>query len=134
MLQALSFLIKVETPAPQALAEIAEAGYFVWPARRRLLKARRRVEQGESLADSLRRGRVVSAAMVPLLKAAERAGNLPWTLAELAESVAQRTLVRARRLSLAAFPVPIIALGLVVGFIWLAIFIPVITMLQEVGR
>src|SRR5205814_494015 len=123
MLQAISFLIKVDTPAPQALEQIAETGYFIWPARRRLRNARRRVEQGESLADSLRRGRIVSTAMLPLVKAAERAGNLPWTLAELAENLAQRTLRRARRLSLIAFPVPIVALGLLVGFIMFAIFV-----------
>ena len=76
----------------------------------------------------------MSAATVPLLKAAERAGNLPWTLAELAENLARRTLVRARRLSLAAFPVPIIALGLVVGFILFAVFVPAITLMQELGR
>jgi type IV pilus assembly protein PilC len=134
MLQAIAFLIKVDTPAPQALAQIAETGYFIRPARRRLRRAGRQVEEGASLADSLRRGGIVSAAMLPLVKAAERAGNLPWALGELAENLAQRTLRRARRLSLITFPVPIVALGLLVGFIMFAIFVPIISLLERIGQ
>ena len=96
MLQSLAMLLKMGRPAPEALAVLAKTGYFVAPARRRLRTARRHVEQGQSLADSLRRGRILPAAMVPLVKAAERAGNLPWAMAELAEHLAQRTARRVR--------------------------------------
>src|SRR5205807_1253529 len=53
ILQALSFLFRANEPAPEALALLAESSYFVGGARRRLHAIRRRVEQGEPLADSL---------------------------------------------------------------------------------
>jgi len=134
MLQMLSFLLAVERPAPQALGLLADSEYFIPAARRRLNKARRRVEQGDALADSLRGGRILSSAMVPLVKAAERAGHLPWALAELAEHIAQRTLRRVRRTSLLIFPIPMLALGLMVGYVIYGIFVPFLTLLGDLSR
>jgi type II secretory pathway component PulF len=124
----------VGRPVPEALGRLRDTGYFVAPARWRLHKARRRIEQGEALADSLRRGRVLPAAMVPLVSAAERAGNLPWALAELAEHLAQRTARRVRQLSLVLFPIPIVAMGLLVGFVSYGIFVPLLQLMEGLGQ
>jgi type II secretory pathway component PulF len=134
MLQMLSFLMAVERPVPQALGVLADSEYFVPAARRRLNKARRQVEQGATLADGLQRGGMLPSAMVPLVKAAERAGHLPWALAELAEHLAQRTLRRVRRVSLAVFPIPILALGLLVGYVVFAIFMPLLALVGNLSR
>jgi type II secretory pathway component PulF len=134
MLQMLSFLTAVQRPIPQALGLLADSEYFIPAARRRLGKARRQVEQGATLADGLRRGGMLSPAMVPLVKAAERAGHLPWALAELAEHLAQRTLRRVRRVSLALFPLPIVALGMLVGYVVFAIFVPFLTLIGNLSR
>jgi type II secretory pathway component PulF len=134
MLQMLSFLMAVERPVPQALGVLADSEYFIPAARRRLNKARRQVEQGATLADGLQRGGMLPSAMVPLVKAAERAGHLPWALAELAEHLAQRTLRRVRRVSLAVFPIPILALGLLVGYVVFAIFMPLLALVGNLSR
>src|SRR5262249_4525607 len=89
ILQALAFLLQVGQPAPEALGVLAESGGFVGGARRRLEDVRRRLERGEALPDSLHAGRVLPRPMVPLLRTAERVGNLPWALAELADVLAQ---------------------------------------------
>jgi len=78
ILQALAFLLQMGEPAPAAFAVLDESGYFTGGARRCLNAVRQRVVRGEPLADSLRQERVVPRSMVPLLKVAERAGNLPW--------------------------------------------------------
>ena len=134
MLQALAMLLAVGKPVPEALALMADSGYFIAPARWRLDKARRRVEQGEALADSLRRGRILPSSMFPLVQAAERAGNLCWALEELAEHLARRTARRVRRLSLVLFPFPIVVLGLLVAFVVYSFFLPLVQLMEALGE
>jgi type II secretory pathway component PulF len=129
-LQALAFLLQVGQPAPEALGVLAESGAFVGRARRRLEAIRRRVEQGESLPDSLRWGKVLPRPMVPLLRTAERVGNLPWALAELADVMGQRAVRRLQRLGMVLFPVPIIGVGVLVGVIALGLFMPLVTIIN----
>jgi type II secretory pathway component PulF len=133
-LQALAFLLQTGQPAPEALGVLAESDGFVGGARRRLAAVRRRVEQGEPLADSLRQGRLLPAAMVPLVKAAERAGNLPWALTELGGVLAQRLARRVHRLGLILSPVPVVGAGVLVGLIALGFFMPLIKLIDGLAR
>ncbi len=134
MLQALAFLLRARRPAPEALGLLATSEEFVPAARRRLADARQRVEQGEPLAESLWRGRILPRAMVPLLTTAERAGNLPWALAEIADVLAQRTARRVQRFSLAFFPVPVVGVGVMVGVIVLGLFMPLIALIEGLSQ
>jgi type IV pilus assembly protein PilC len=134
ILQALSFLLKTGQPAPEALGVLAESGCFVGGARRRLEAVRRRVEQGEPLPESLRRGWILPRSMVPLLRAAERAGNLPWALAELAEVMAGRAARRVQRVGMALSPVPLIGVGVLVGMIVVGVFQPLIAIIEGLSR
>jgi type II secretory pathway component PulF len=134
LLHALSLLLSVGRPAPEALGRLRDTGYFPAPARWQLQRARRRIEQGEPLADSLRRSRILPRAMAPLVSAAERAGNLPWALAELAEHLAQRTARWVRQLSLVLFPIPIVAMGLLVGLVAYGIFVPLLQLIEGLAR
>jgi len=134
ILQALAFLLQTGRPAPQALAVLAADGGFVGAARRRLHAVRRRVERGEPLADSLRRGRVLPRSMAPLLHSAERVGNVPWAMAELGDLLAARLARRAQRLGLLLFPVPVVGAGVLVGVIILGVFMPLITIINELAQ
>jgi type II secretory pathway component PulF len=134
ILQALSFLLQLGQPAPRALGLLAESGCFVGAVRRRLEAVRRRVEQGEPLADSLRDGKVLPRAMVPLLRSAERVGNLPWALAALADLLSQRAARRVQRLGLALFPLPVVGVGVLVGVIALGLFVPLITLIDGLAQ
>jgi type II secretory pathway component PulF len=130
VLQALAFLLQLGQTAPHALGVLAGNAGFVGGARRSLQAVRWRVEQGEPLAESLYRGSVLPRAMVPLLKAAERAGNLPWALTQLADLLAERAGRRVQRLGLVLFPVPVIGVGVLVGVIVLGVFMPLITLID----
>jgi type II secretory pathway component PulF len=134
VLQALAFLLQLGQPAPEALGVLAESGGLVRGARRRLLAVRRRVERGEPLADSLRWGKLLTPAMVPLLRSAERNGNLPWALAELADVLAQRLARRVHRLGLVFFPVPVVGVGVLVGVIAVGLFMPLISLMQGLAQ
>jgi type IV pilus assembly protein PilC len=134
VLQGLSYLLQLGQPAPAAVGVLADSGCFVGGARRRLRALRRRLERGEPLADSLRRENGLPRAMVPLLHSAERAGNLPWALGELADVLAGRLARRVQRLGLALFPVPVVGIGVVVGVIVVGLFVPLITIINGLSQ
>ena len=87
-----------------------------------------------SLAETLCWGRALSRSAVPLLKTAERAGNLPWALTELADLQAQGAARRIQRVGLAFFPLPVIGVGIVVGVVVLGLFMPLITLLEGLSQ
>lgn len=133
VLRMLSILLETNKPVPEALGILAEAGYFPPVVERCLDRVRLRVEQGEPLADSLRRGKLLPRAMVPLVQAAERLGNLPWALGELSTSLANGMIRRLRRLSILIFPLVLIAVGSLVAFLALGMFLPLIDLMARLN-
>lgn len=131
VLRMLGILLETGKPVPEALGILADSGYFPFVAERRLEAVRLRVEQGEPLAESLRRGRLLPAAVVPLVQAAERVGNLPWVLGELSVSLANGTIRRLRQISILVSPVVLIAVGVLVAFLALGMFLPIIELLTR---
>ncbi len=97
---------------------------------KRLEQAAERVEQGTHWCDALRSVRLLTFADVAVLKAAERVGNLAWALEEMSEGSLRRWALRWRILINVAFPFLILALGLVVMFIVVGLFIPLVSMIQ----
>jgi type IV pilus assembly protein PilC len=132
ILQALAFLLRVQKPVPAALSLLAESGAFPGVARRRLRAVRRRIEAGEPLAESLNRGHIIPGAVVPLVRTAARAGNLAWALGELADVLAQRAVRRVQRLGILLSPLPVVGLGVLVGFIVLGLYAPLIYLIEGV--
>ena len=127
-------LLEAKKPAPESLALLTDSGYFPEVVRKRLERVRHRVEQGEPLADSLRRGRLLPTAAVALVQAAERVGNLPWVLMEVADALANRMVRRLRRISLLLFPVTLLGIGGLVAFMALGMFLPLIEIMTRLGE
>jgi type IV pilus assembly protein PilC len=134
ILQALSFLLQMNRPAPAALGVLAASDCFVAGAQRRLRAIHRQVELGQPLADSLRYGGVLPRAMVPLLRTAEKAGNLPWALAEMADTLSQRVARRAQRLGMAVSPIPLLGVGVIMAMIVVGFFVPLIAIMEGLAR
>ncbi len=134
VLKTLAVLLEANTPVPEALTLLADSEGFAPVVQRRLEAVRRRIEQGEPLADSLRRGGLLPASFVPLVQAAERAHNLPWALRELGETLADRTVRALRRFSQFVFPLVVVALGLLVGCIVVGIFMPLIDLMTRLAQ
>jgi type IV pilus assembly protein PilC len=103
-------------------------------ASRRLKQVCFQVEQGEPLAKPLHRHGLLPAAMVPLVQAAERAHNLPWALAELGDHLADRTAVRVRRVLQTFFPLSVFAIGLLIGFVVVGMFLPLLKLMAEFSQ
>jgi type II secretory pathway component PulF len=131
VLKALAIILETGKPVPQALGMLLESGYFPEAVRQRLLAVQNGVEQGQPLPDLLYQNGLLPWALVPLLQAAGRANNLPWALNELGDSLAKRTVRLAQRLTMAIFPVSVLAIGLVVALIALGLFMPLVHALSE---
>ncbi len=131
VLKMLAVLFGAQTPAPEALALLADSAYFAPVARRRLRVAAERVAQGEPLADSLRRVGLLPRSMAALVQASERTQHLAWSLSELGDLLADRALRGLRRLSLLLSPAFVVAVGAVVGFVVIGLFMPLVEIISR---
>src|SRR5262249_53697888 len=124
VLRMLAALLAVDKPLPQAVGVLVDTDYGSAVVRRRLRAVRRRLEQGDPLAAPPRRHGLLPRSMVPLVQSAERLGNLPWALAELGEARGNRLVRVLRTGSSLLSPAVILAVGTMVGFIVVGMFLP----------
>jgi type II secretory pathway component PulF len=71
--------------------------------------------------------------MVPLVHAAERAGNLPWAFVEMADGLYQRTMRLIQRVMQVAFPATVVLLGCLVALVVLSFFLPLVQLVTELA-
>lgn len=133
VLRMLGILVEANRPLPQALALLAGPNHFAPSVRRRLWAVQQAVEQGTPLAEGLAAQRLLPASMAPLVRAAERAQNLPWALAELGDLLATRAVRLTRQVSLALFPTAVFLIGIVIGVFVIGMFIPLIHLISELA-
>jgi type IV pilus assembly protein PilC len=69
-----------------------------------------------------------------VLQAAQRVGNLEWALDELADASLRRAAYRWQAVVNVLGPLVILFAGLLVGFIVVALFMPLISLIQGLSR
>jgi type IV pilus assembly protein PilC len=129
VLRALGRMLGAEMTVPESLWLLTHAAELPPVVQRRLANAAVAVKRGDELDDALRGAGLLPAAMAPLVRAAGRARTLPWALAELGDYLGGRAFRLVRRLSLVIGPVLVVAIGVVVGFVVLSMFTPLIQLL-----
>jgi len=134
VLHLLAAVLEAGKTVPQAFELLAKTEYFSGVVRDRLEHVGLRVEQGEPLADSMRRGQLLSPAMVPLVRAAETVRNLPWVLRELGDTLNNNLIRRIRRISVTLAPLILIVIGGLVGFMVVGMFLPLIEMITSLSQ
>jgi general secretion pathway protein F len=124
--------LRQRRPAAETIRLLA--GYFPSSAgRRRLEKAAVRIDRGEHWAESLCQCGVIGRSQCALFQAAERAGNLPWALDEMADSGLRRLACRCQAGLDVAFPALLAAFGGMVLLIALGILAPLFTMISSLA-
>lgn len=98
--------------------------------RARLEQASRRIDRGGQWCDSLRQSQIFRRSECALFKAAERAGNLPWALEEMADSGQRRALYRLRAWTAVLFPLAVIVFAGPVLFLALAVLTPLFQLIE----
>ena len=129
ILEATALMLRHELPLTRGIATLART-YPRRSIRRRLDKVCRDLHAGTDLHDSLYARGLIRRADRAVIQAAGRTGNLPWALGELADSNRRRTAYRLQALVHLLFPPVLISIGVLVGLFVVAIFLPLIVLIQ----
>jgi type II secretory pathway component PulF len=130
ILEALALVIERQRPMTQGILTLA-MHYPKRTVRRRLDRAFAAIHAGADWIDSLLAQRLIRPADAAVLRAAERAGNLPWALREVAEGNRRRFNYRVYVLLQWLFPLVILLVGLTVALFVAACFTPLVTLIQK---
>ena len=130
ILDALALVALGQRPLPEGLAALARS-YPKSDIRRRLGQATADVESGLDWCESLRRHGLIRQPELAVLRAAQRVGNLPWALTEMADSVRRRLAYRVQAAAQMLFPPIVVLMGLMVMFVVVALFLPLIYLIQS---
>jgi type II secretory pathway component PulF len=117
-------------PVPAALSTLARYHYDP-TIRQGLLFVRNEVEQGADPWESMQQVRLITAAEADVLQAAGRVGNRPWALKQVAKKKRGHVLNRLAVAAEAVRPVLLIVWGLGVLFVALAVFLPLVSLIQN---
>jgi general secretion pathway protein F len=91
-------------------------------------RARENVREGESIADPLRRSGLFPPVVVQMVAVGEKSGELEKMLLKVSDSFDRMVDVRISRLMALLQPVIIVAMAVVVGFVVIAVMLPILEM------
>jgi type IV pilus assembly protein PilC len=97
---------------------------------RALIKVHDAIREGESMADPLRATKVCDAIVVNMIDVGEETGDLDKMLLKIADNYDSDVDVLVGSLISILEPVMVVVLGLIVGFIVVALFMPMITLIE----
>ena len=100
---------------------------------RALGKVHDAIREGESMADPLRATKVCDAIVVNMVDVGEETGDLDKMLMKVADNYDNDVDVLVSSLISILEPVMVVLLGVIVGFIVIALFAPMITLIQTVS-
>jgi type II secretory pathway component PulF len=123
ILRYLSFLVDQGRPLEDGVRLLAAnypAGYIA----HRLYYAAGMLAAGHHWCDALLAQRLIRPTDAGVLRAAQRAGNLSWAMAEMSESNLRRLGLRLRGLLSVAFPLLIVIFGVVIFAVVVSLFLP----------
>jgi protein transport protein HofC len=97
----------------------------------RLSAALVEIAEGDSWLGCLLRHKLIGKADYAVLQAAQRAGNLPWAMREMAETNRRRLAARMNALAQAAFPPVVLCFGAIFLLLGCALFKPLILLIIQ---
>src|SRR3954449_329351 len=100
---------------------------------RALAKVHDAIREGESMADPLRATKVCDAIVINMIDVGEETGDLDKMLIKIADNYDNDVDVLVGSLISILEPVMVVILGLIVGFIVIALFAPMIALIQSVS-
>lgn len=132
-LRAVAAQINEGEPVDRMLGELAKHMHSS-SIRNGLLRSQSWVRSGKSLADALHAGGLIGRRDAAVLTAAQSAGNLPWAMRQLAQTKDRRSMFRVQLAIETLFPWVVVFVGLVVGMLAVAYFVPLVKIVAELSR
>jgi type IV pilus assembly protein PilC len=133
LLRIIALATEYREPLNQVLIRVAK----LFPSRvirRRLKPAAKAVEAGADWIDALATADLVSPTEQSLLHTAERVGNLPWVLRQIANRRGKRVIYRLAAALQVLYPLAILAVGGTVAFYCIALFVPIVKLIDGLSR
>jgi type IV pilus assembly protein PilC len=100
---------------------------------RALLKVHDAIREGESMADPLRATKVCDAIVINMIDVGEETGDLDKMLLKVADNYDNDVDVLVGSLISILEPVMVVVLGVIVGFIVVALFMPMISLIEGIS-
>jgi len=100
---------------------------------RALRRVRDGIREGESFADPLRQARIVQPMVVNMIDVGEETGELDKMLEKVADTYEDEVNTLVSSMTSLMEPVMVIMLGGIVGFIVLALFMPMVSLIENVS-
>lgn len=135
VLRLLAIAVQRRTPMTRALNDLA-IGHPRFPTRRgarQLQRAFRLAADGADWKDALLKAGLVRRNELGLLQTAEQAGNLPWAMRALADRLTARSWFRWQALQQVAYPAAVAAIGVLVLWYCVAMFLPLVNLIGALG-
>ncbi len=132
ILRHLSYTIERQQPLTEGLLAIANNHHRPVIAEN-FAEIVSRVESGTRCWTLLRAWGFINKRDLAVLESAERSGNLPWALREVARSRERKLQYRLDVLLIMLRPVCIVAMGILVGFIATSMFLPIVKLLNDLS-
>lgn len=99
-------------------------------ARSRLRKVLRSLSAGQDWKVALQNGSFIKTSDFPMLETSQQADNLPWVLRMMADQKVRTMVFRWTAFEQIAFPIAVMCVGLVVLFICVGLFIPLVELIN----
>jgi type IV pilus assembly protein PilC len=130
-------ILAVATEQRRPIAETLYRVAQVYPSsaiRRQVVPAAAAVVAGGGWQDALFRVGVVNSGETALLLSAERAGNLPWALRQVAKRREKRAVYRMATALQILYPAVILLLGGIVAFYVVSLFFPLVKLINGLSK
>ncbi|MBY0470826.1 type II secretion system inner membrane protein GspF [bacterium] len=98
------------------------------PIANAIQNARENITEGQSIADPLKKSGEFPPMVIHMITIGEKTGELPDMLSNVAEVIEEQVNARIERMTSLLEPMMIIFMGIIVGFIVIAIFVPLLDM------
>ncbi len=133
LLESLGLLVRSGRPLPEAAGLLDKPALHGMEARRRLVAFRLRIEEGAPANEAMRRSGLISGSQEAWLGLASKSGRFSEALVELGGSLQALSLRRLRWRSTVIGTLGILLVGLLVGLVVVAFFLPLVDMLDWLG-
>lgn len=130
LLRSLSYAVEASQPLPEVVDGLAQR-HLRTDMQARLAQFSDALRRGEPLWQPLQQERFIRPPEADALAAAQRANNLPWAMRTLADSLDRGSFQRAQFWIELFKPTLVIGLGLLVGWIALAMFLPLVKLIND---
>jgi len=132
-LKMLGITLQGQVVISKALTFLEESHCFSGPSQKQLVKLNSSLQLGAPLEDCLYSSGWLPKSMKPFIQSSQKVNNLPWALAEVGNQRLRLASLFAQRFSLVIFPLLMLLMGVLIGFIAIAMFLPLIKMLVELS-